>query len=192
MNLAYRPKLVRCATTSLYSYSGSTALRLRGQFDTRVKLNGAAKQACFLVAKGGSGNLLGFNTAREIRLFQTDMFSSTISCSETIKIAPEHLSKRYESFFCGKIGKLKNYKVFLNVDKSVRPVQLPPRKPPYHVTQCIEKALNTQIAEGVIKKAEGPINWLMPCVPVVKDADSMQIRLTTDSRTLNHAIIREK
>ena len=102
-----------------------------------------------------------------------------MTMTEKIKITPEHLSKRYKSVFSGRIGTFVNYKVSLNIDESVRPVQLPPRKPPYHLTKCIEKVLNTQIAEDVIEKAEGLISWLIPCVPDVKYVDSMQIRLTT-------------
>ena len=104
--------------------------------------------------------------------------------------ATEFVRLKFKSVFSGKIGLLKDYKVSINIDKTVAPVQLPVRRAPYHLRKAIESA--EQVEQGIIEPVEGPIRWLVPLVPVAKNGDPTNLRLTTDSRVSNKAIIHEK
>lgn len=67
---------------------------------------------------------------------------------------------------------------------------------PIHIRDAIGKELDNLEAQGVIEKVNGPTTWIASIVPVVKKratANSpIEIRICTDSRDANRAVIRER
>ena len=95
--------------------------------------------------------------------------------------------KTYPENFTG-LGKLRNYQVKLHVDKSVKPVAVPPRSVPYHLQGRFQNAIDDMIREDVIE--EHPVNEPAPWVScaVIASKPDGGIRVTMDAKNVNKAI----
>ena len=67
--------------------------------------------------------------------------------------------KNYPENFTG-LGKLRHYQVKLHIDKSVKPVAVPPRSVPYHLQGRFQNAIDEMIRQDVIE--EHPVNESAP------------------------------
>ena len=95
----------------------------------------------------------------------------------------------YSACFEG-VGKLKDRKLKININPEVKPVAQKVRKIPYGLQSKVEDKLKELENKGIIEKVEGPAKWASPLVVVPKS--NGDIRLCTDMRRANEAIIREK
>ncbi len=67
--------------------------------------------------------------------------------------------EKYKSVSTEKIGRLKGHKVHLHIDKSVRPVQQPYRRIPYHLVKAADEELDELQRNGVLEVPPGPVTW---------------------------------
>lgn len=79
-------------------------------------------------------------------------------------------------------------KIYLDPD--VKPVAQKARKIPYGLQPKVEDKLQELEDKGIIEKVNGPAKWASPLVVVPKS--NGEIRLCTDMRRANEAIIREQ
>ena len=94
----------------------------------------------------------------------------------------------YPKLFQG-IGKLKDYKVNLLVDKEIKPVAEPARRMQYHLIDRVNEAVSQMIKNDVIEvhPANEPAPWTSNVV--VAHKDDGELRITMDSRNLNKALL---
>ena len=97
----------------------------------------------------------------------------------------------YDDLFQG-LGKLRNVKVKLHIDDTVKPVVQPHRRIPFHVRKQLEQELKRDEELGVIERVEGATPWISPLVVVPKPKTEGQIRVCVDMRQANEAIVRER
>ncbi|RNA16800.1 Retrovirus-related Pol poly from transposon, partial [Brachionus plicatilis] len=194
-----KPHLEPCCN-QLYAYQSDRPIPVLGQFATVVRANGHEAQAQFKVVEGQAGNLLSFDTARELDLFSTDAFRKKI---ELASIGPSEREERKDAFdgryeklangfsdvFTDRIGLLKDHPVRLHVDKSVQPLKSAYRRQPFHLVKAIDKELDRMLLHDIIEPVEGPVDWLSQLVVVPKKQPG-QVRLTTDMAAANRAIKR--
>ena len=106
-----------------------------------------------------------------------------ISCNQDV----DEILKKYEDVFDG-IGCLEGtYQI--KIDPTVSPVVHPPRKIPFTQGEKVKEELDRMEKLGVIRKAEGPTEWVSSLVVVEKP--NGKVRLCLDPRDLNKAIQRE-
>ena len=152
-----------------------------GSFQCMVKAPLTKRQtvSTVYVLKGKATNLLSCNTAEKLGLVQ-------FAC----KVEPmDNIDELYKDRFEG-IGKMKNTKVELAINKDVKPVAQKPRRVPFHVRGKVDEELERLKELDIIEDASGPTPWISPLVIVHKDNGSL--RVCVDSRMINTAIERER
>jgi hypothetical protein len=98
----------------------------------------------------------------------------------------------FKDVFNDKVGRLKDFKVKLHIDKAKKPTQQPYRRVPYNLAKACEEEIDKLITSGVIEESKEPIGWLSQMVVVPKEKKPGKVRITTGIRLANRAIIREK
>lgn len=161
------------------------SLPVSGSFEVEVESKHKFTIAKFYVVPGNSGALLSYQTANELGLIQ--LINAT-SSSET---GPANLVRKYSNLFSG-IGKLKDYKVKLHIEKTVQPIAQSHRRIPFHIRKKVEAELKMLEDNDIIEKVDGPTPWVSPIVVVPKPHAPDKIRLCVDMRLPNQAIKRER
>jgi phage-related protein len=137
------------------------------------------------VVPGSSGNLLSFKTIVDFHIIN---FVNSIEANEDEKFVGNLIAK-YPSVFSDKIGKLKNHLVKIHINRNVKPIRQKRRPTPIHLRPGIEKAIKQMLENDVIETVDGLTPWVSPIVPIVKN--SGEIRICTDAKLVNTAIMRE-
>jgi hypothetical protein len=85
----------------------------------------------------------------------------------------------------------KDFELQLHIDRSVKPVQTRPRNKPFHLLEQIDKLIQKKLEGGQIEEVTGePTEWLSETV-IVPKGDTGEIRMCTDMKEANRAILRE-
>ena len=177
----------------IYAFNSNIEIPVLGGFEETIELEGKTCKDEFLVVKGAPGNLLSFKTARLLDAFSLDIFKQMeIGSCCNINGGYEELMREFNTVFTDTVGCLKDCKVRLEINPEIRPVIQPYRRPPYHLAEATEKAIDELIRDDVVEKAPEPITWLSQLVIVPKEKKPNEVRLTVDSRLANRAIIRQK
>ena len=180
---------------SVYPYGGSRAIPLLGEITCDVRMNERVCSACFTVVKGDHGNLLSYKTSCMLAAFENKLFHNTAlpktACNQ-VKGFYASLMAKYPEVFTYRVGRLKNFEVKLHIDKEIRPVKQPYRRIPYHLLKATEEEFQELLANDVLEVPPGPVEWTSQPVVVEKEKKPGKVRITTDSRVANKAIIREK
>jgi hypothetical protein len=173
-----RPTLTKNKLPSLHPYGGGAPLKVLGMCEVAVESKERIQCAKFFVVPGRQGTLVGYSTSTDLGL---------IHIIQGVAVP----GIKYPKLFKG-IGKLKNTKVKLHIDKTVRPVAQRHRRTPFHIRPQVEREIDKLLQEDIIEKVEGePTPWVSPIVtPPKKDPNS--IRLCVDMREANRAIQRER
>ena len=185
-SLEIKPKL-RKSRTAAYTYGSKTPMTIIGEFETRVKHNAEYRKVLIHVVQGSSGNILGYNSSIELKVIQ--LLNKVDVHDESDDAYVSDLKSKYPSLFSNRIGKLKNHLVKLHIDKSIRPVCQKRRPTPVHLRHGIEQAIKQMLDDDIIEMVDGPTPWVSPIVPVIKE--NGEIRVCTDAKILNTAILRE-
>ncbi|XP_046869355.1 uncharacterized protein LOC124462000 [Drosophila willistoni] len=93
---------------------------------------------------------------------------------------------KFEHLFSTELGCYTGPPVILNIDATVPPVRLPPRRIPYALKGLVEEELDRQCKQGILKPVEYS-DWATPIVPVIKKDGSIRICGNYKS-TLNKAV----
>ena len=156
-------------TSQLYSYGGQKPLATVGCFLTCIEYNGKAlKNVEFVVIEGKEPSLLGRQTSTDLGILKLEPcienpmnVNALDSCLDL-----SHCEKLYPTLFKG-VGRLKNFKLKIPIDKSVQPIVQPLRRVPYQLRNKLEEKLLELESLDLIEKCVGPSNWVSPlvCVP---------------------------
>lgn len=116
-----------------------------------------------------------------------------------------YLENKYKSLFEDRIGCMTDVKVSIETDPAIKPTQQAPYTLPHHMIPGTRAKLNDMIRDGIIEAVPEctHVEWVAPMLPVLKKAkgvaakmkaqiDKSRIRIKTDNKRLNKAIIRSK
>lgn len=172
------PKLQKNNNPPLYPYGGGKALNIKGRCQLMVETANKIDLHTFYVVKGNHGALIGYPAASELEL---------------IKIVNkiEKPQDKYPNLFKG-VGKLKDTKVKIHIDPTVKPVAQRHVRTPFHLREKVGQEIQKLLDEDIIEKVEGePTPWISPIVAIPKKNPN-EIRVCVDMREANRAIVRER
>jgi len=141
----------------------------------------------FLVLKAqNAGCLLNRETSTWLGMLH-------IAASTTAEHPPVHgeyqsLLQKFPAVFSGRIGKLKDYQLELNIDPTVRPVVQNSHSTPLRYRARVETKLKQLEDQDIIEQATGPTPWVSPLVIV--DKLNGDIRLCVNMCKPNEALNR--
>ena len=191
-------KFLRGSKVKLHGYGGKQ-FKNHGMISTTVKHeNVTGRNVQFFITEHGS-NLFSLNLCRKLRMVEmkcdncndcTDEYDVCEAKSDDYKFNKvDDLTSAFPDVFDG-VGCLKDYKVKLQVDPSVVPMQCPPRHFTDDITQRMKKVTDNMQEETVIKRYQGYTEWVSPVQPVIKPTGD--IRVCQDFREVNKAILTPK
>ena len=147
--------------------------------------NGVTHQVQFQVAEARAC-LLGRTTLRELRIVQYDESFVDETISETT-----HLINEYKDVFQG-LGRFPGPAYHIQLKEDAIPVVHAPRSVPIHLLKPYKAELDNMLQMDVIRRVEGPTDWVNSIVLNVKKTDTgMKLRVCLDPSDLNKAIKRE-
>nr|XP_029710331.1 uncharacterized protein LOC115256207 [Aedes albopictus] len=130
----------------------------------------------FLVAPMGQTNLLSKGTAFALGVLKIGYAVNYLS--------PELPHKDQIDF-----PKVPDVRLKIHVDEAVQPVVQVARRLPVTMEADVEETILELLKKNITERAEGPLTWVSPLVPVRKSDG--RIRLCVDMRAANKAVVRE-
>ena len=187
----------------LYSYDGKSPLETIGSFYSVMTCKETQRtiEILITVVKGNPGNLLCFKDARRLNLFGLSMFSQLDDEYLNLNVCSDRtfydkLIKDIPEVYNENVGKLmidgKPYQVVFDINKSIVPVVQKYRRVAYHLIPAAEKELTTLMNMGVLERSSGRETWVSQIVVVPKEKKPGEVRITSDARCLNKAIVRQR
>ena len=73
------------------------------------------------------------------------------------------------------VGKISEHQQKLFYDDTVPGSALPYRRTPFHLRKELEKEIQRQIDEDIIKEAEGPTTWVSPVVVTQRKSGAIHL-----------------
>ena len=189
-----------------FGFNSTKIIPLKGEFITNVTFRHRVRKTRFLVLDGQASDIMGYSTALELGIIKMEQNPEK---EQRINRVDEVYSQGSESsfedprvshpeLFTGKVGRLNNFKVHLEIDPNIKPVQQYAYKMPYNLHDLTLAKLNKLEEMGVIskhKQEDGFYSWLSPLHPVEKlneRGEIVDVRLTANNIQLNKAIIRQR
>ena len=172
---------------SVYGYANSKPLQIEGYFDAELKHGKHFYFSRIYVISGANVSLLSCQSSKKLKIVK--IMINTLEKENQKKI--EKLFKKFPNQFSG-IGKARNIKVKLTINKDVKPVAAKCRKQPYHTREKTKKEIQKLLDADIIEPATGGSEWVSPIVTPPKPGNPEEIRLCVDMRAANKAITRER
>ena len=195
INVDRRPILNR-SYTNIFAYGSQTPLDILGSISTRTtNPNGCYQHMDFLVIKGESGNIIGCSSALKLGLIEFVASIKNKPLNPKSVAFKDKILKQFPSVFNSKIGRILGKEATIHIDELVKPVKQKLRPIPIHIRSAVENELDNLERQGIIEKVNGPTTWVASIVPVIKKRATpnspVEIRICTDSRDANRAVIRD-
>lgn len=127
----------------------------------------------FCVARFGRENLLGQESALRLNLLRVGY-----------EVQDQYIARLIDEF-----PKVPDYRVRIEIDKSVKPVAMPYRNVPLTLERLVYKKLSNLEDSAIIERVKRPPTWVSNVVPVQKA--NGDIRLCVDMRRANEAVKKE-
>ena len=179
--LSPRPILRKVANRA-WGYQNSP-IDFLGEFICKLRFRSCVLETKISVAKGVDKCLLGFKTCDQLGLVKI-----INSVQEEKNLS--YWANRYPTVFSGKLGKLKNFEVKLDIEESVKPTVCKRYPLPFQVSAEVEKIVQQGVADDVFEKASGPTTWLLNPF-LVKKSDGRS-RFVVDASPTNKAVRRTR
>ncbi|XP_017482654.1 PREDICTED: uncharacterized protein K02A2.6-like [Rhagoletis zephyria] len=167
--------------TELVSYCG-TPLECLGYSWVRVSIERCDKILKLYVVRSDRKPLLGRKWLREIRLDWNKIINNdTVIVQNVNQIQQnqrssqiENLISKYSDVFSTTTGKIKDLQARLYLKPNAAPKFVKHRRVPFPLMEAVEKQLDAQVAEGLLKKVETS-EWATPIVVVLKKGGGVRI-----------------
>lgn len=185
-----------CGTLRLFDAS---SLRPLGKCNAAVvnPKTGARYRSDFVVVHEHMKSLLGARCIQEMDLM-TVRYENILQMSDdhnSKKVGPTNsgparsqILSKYVDVFDGQLGHLPG-ELHLDVDSSIKPVQLPVRRIPVAVRDELINEFARMEDMGVIARVDEPTEWISALVAVRKP--SGKLRVCIDPKPLNQALKRQ-
>ncbi|RNA00438.1 RNA-directed DNA polymerase [Brachionus plicatilis] len=134
-----KPKL-RKVNCTVYGYQNPVPISFVGEFRAKIEYGNKLIEADVAVVKGNERCLIGFEAADRLGVVK---IIDSLECKSI-----DFYKQKYPSVFSGRIGKLRGFKVKLDIDNVVEPVQIKRPRVPFN---CLAK-INDQMAKGKMKE----------------------------------------
>ena len=171
-------KPLQQSTAALSTYSGAP-LKVLGQRDVEVVVEGQKATLPLVVVEGEGPSLFGRDWLQTIRLDWRAVF-----LVQRQRLA-EILEENGEVFQPG-LGTLKGYQAKIVVDPDARPRFCRARTVPYGLRHAVELEMERLEKEGIVAPVQFA-DWAAPIVPVIK-SDGKSVRICGDFKlTVNQA-----
>ena len=171
-------KPLQQSTAALSTYSGAP-LKVLGQRDVEVVVEGQKATLPLVVVEGEGPSLFGRDWLQTIRLDWRAVF-----LVQRQRLA-EILEENGEVFQPG-LGTLKGYQAKIVVDPDARPRFCRARTVPYGLRHAVELEMERLEKEGIVTPVQFA-DWAAPIVPVIK-SDGKSVRICGDFKlTVNQA-----
>ena len=170
---------------SLYNKSIMTSLGSSELCVTNPK-NGASYNMTFVVIDAEVTPIIGSQSAQEMNLLKIQYQNILKIDNDNKTLTKSSMGESYADVFSGE-GKMEGT-LHLEVDETVSPVILPPRRVPVAMKQPLKDELTRLQEMGVIAEVDTPTDWVSSMVIVKKK--SGKIRLCIDPKPLNKALKR--
>lgn len=164
---------------NIFAYGSRKPLAVKGKFEATLVAKGKSCKTTLIVSTESDKSLLSWQTSQDLGLL------NAVAHLESSFI--ESLKTEYQDIFTG-LGKLKDVKIKLHIDDSVKPV-FQNRRLPFHVRKDVEKQIQLDEDQDVIEVPVGPTPWVSPITYVPKKQGGG--RVCVDMRAANVAIQRE-
>ena len=176
----------------LFAYGQKEPLKVVGTFVAEVVYedNGAEYVDDFTVIKGTGRPLLGKRTAEKLNVLRVGPENVPNICSIVEEGCDQDIRESYADILTG-VGKLKDYRLKLHINKEVKPVAQQVRRLPFGLRDTVDLKLDDLLSKDIIEEVpDTPTSWISPLVVSPKlDGD---IRVCVYMRRANEAIIRER
>ena len=175
----------------IYPYGSNDPLKLFGKTKLKVQIGSNEHEIDFHIIKGTGKPLIGRKSAIDLGLLHIGIINDCLSLDQT-SIAQENTETIIRSFadrFKG-TGRLKDFQLDLQIDKSVTTVAQPLRQIPFKMKKQVEDKIDELERNDIIEKTTGPTPWVSIVVPVLKPNN--KVRLAVDMRQANKSILRER
>ena len=139
----------------------------------------------FIIVKGQCKSILGLKTCEELEVLTVNRQNILLVISQSTNtqfLSEQDIVNSYSDVFKSK-GKL-----HLELDESVQPVRLPPRRVPLAVKDKLQAELEILSNMEIIAKVDDPTNWISSMVVTAKR--NGKVRLCIDPEALNNALKR--
>ena len=143
----------------------------------------------FIIVKGQCKSILGLKTCEELELLTVNRQNIPLVTSQSTNtqgLSERDIVNSYSDVFKGE-GKLEG-QLHLELDESVQPVQLPPRRVPIAVKDKLQAELEILSNMEIIAKVDDPTDWISSLV--VSTKRNGKVRLCIDPKPLNNALKR--
>ena len=138
------------SSVRLRTYTGEL-VKLYGTTVVEVSHEARKNPLLLLVVKGNVPTLLGWNWLKKVRLDWRTMFPL---CEEVAPLKLKELLTEFQSVFSEKMGCLKDFKVKIPMDKTMKPRICWARPVPYAIKAGVEKELDRLENQGIFKRVE--------------------------------------
>ncbi|XP_073942471.1 uncharacterized protein [Choristoneura fumiferana] len=164
-------------------------LKSKGLSEVTVEVDNKQKIVPVVVMKNADPMLFGLQWSE---IFGMEFPKPVYSIKKVNHTTLQHIIKKYEQLFDGKLGKVNDYQVNIHVKPGAEPVHLPARPIKFGMKRNIEKEIDRLVSEGIINEVDPnltPVEWATPTVNVVKP--NGDIRICGDYRsTLNPVLVK--
>jgi hypothetical protein len=191
------PPRLNPTKTKVRGYNNTVPLAAIGEFWTTLNVGNKCTRAKYIVVKDCAellDNLLSHRSSVALGLVKFNAefvrFNQTVKCS-----LKETIIKQYPNVFSGKIGKLVNFQVHLEVDESIKPTQQTHFPLPFNYLEPTKEKIDFLLENDIIERVKGKYTWLFPMLPVNKTkpgANKLNIRITANCKQVNNAVIPQK
>ena len=176
----------------LFAYGHNEPLEVVGTFLAEVVCedNGAECVDEFMVIKRTGRPLLGRKTPEKLNVLRVRPDNIPNICSIVEEGCDQDIRKSYADILT-RVGKLKDYRLKLHINKKVKPVAQQVHRLPFGLRDKVDLKLDDLLSKDIIEELpDTPTSWISPLVVAPKpDGD---IRVCVDMRRANEAIIRER
>lgn len=165
--------------TNLTPFASDRKIFFSSVFETEIRIPGEESGIWthVLVAPDGQTNILSKSAAFALGVLK-------------IGYNIHHIESKPDSNEISEaFPKVPNVALKIQIDGNVPPVVQVARRLPVSMEADVEEAIQELLEKNIIERAEGPLSWVSPLVPVRK-ADG-KIRLCVDMRAANRAVNRE-
>lgn len=156
--------------TTLKAY-GNSSLKVVGQFTASIATKNHEVVADVFVVQEKGASLLSKDTATQLQILKINTDVWTVSSG------------------INKIGKINGIEVSLQIDPTVKPVQITKCHIPIPLQDKVEQEINLLLEQDIIEAAPIDSPWISRLVVSPKAGDPSAVRLCVDMRAANKAIV---